>query len=317
MKKQDVKNKGLFLVVLMLCLTMMLPSFLAGYGTPAGTQIKNGADQQTQGQVDVAGDVVVTWSNGPAWGVSSNQVVVIVSTGYAVVLSTISAVDQSLPPGTTAYFPYIVRNGGNAVDTFSLSASTVAGQNWPVWITQDDNNDGVRQPTETTVVSITPQLLSETSYYFFVSVYIPQDAVDGSSATIRLVVKNQNGTGIEDNWPVAGNDTVFDDVVARCSSAYLVVVKSTDVAYAKPGSTITYTLVVTNIGSAEATNVVIKDKIPNNCEYISGSIKLDNVSKTDAQDTDEAYFDNNIVVISGITIQPNSSKTVEFKVKVK
>ncbi|MCS7227607.1 MAG: DUF11 domain-containing protein [Endomicrobia bacterium] len=307
-------------ILLKLIFTMLLSrSILSAYGTPAGTQIKNGSDQTQTGQVDTAGDVVVTWTNGPPTGVTSNQVIVVVSTGYAVVLTTVSATDQCLPSGTTAYIPYIVRNGGNANDTFSLSASTVAGQNWSVWITKDDDNDGQHDANETTVVTQTSELVPETSYYFFVSVFIPHNSVVGSSCTVRLVVKSQNGLGNEDNWPVDGNDTVSDDVNVICSAANLVVVKSTDVAYARPGSTITYTIIVTNIGSAQATNVVIKDKIPDNCEYESGSIKVNNVSKSDEQDNDGTHFDsqNKIVVVQITDINPNGSVTVEFKVKVK
>ncbi|MEW6555823.1 MAG: hypothetical protein AB1349_00535 [Elusimicrobiota bacterium] len=326
-------KKVLLIVTLLVFGVLGFAGLGNAHGTQAGTVVSNGGDTGTAGTVDTAGDTIVTYTNGPANGISPTAVTVIVSTGYAIAnLPTPN--DQTVLAGATAYFAYTICNIANSTDTFTLAAASVpvtGQQEWLPIIYADDGagggtaNDGVHQNGETNTVTNTSQFFTNTSYYFFVAVPVPSTAVDGSSTTVRLTVKDKNGDGTEDNWPAAGDDTRTDDTITICSVAVLTITKSTDVASARPGELVEYTIVVTNNGTGAASNVVVKDKIPANATFNADSyaagygVQLDGVNKTNANDGDEA--DYNVTTADAITvnigtINASSSKTVKFKVQI-
>lgn len=72
---------------------------------------------------------------------------------------------------------------------------------------------------------------------------------------------------------VTGNATLngTDLRTVTVTKAALGITKAADVANAKPGDTITYKIVVTNNGSADASSVVITDPLPAFTTYVAGS----------------------------------------------
>ncbi len=183
-------------------------SHLLSIGTSAGTLIRNGGDSGVVDICDQPGDTIVSRdAMGTTFYFTSHLSIVAVSTGYAI--SQLPSVSpQTLTSGTTRYVSFNFCNLANAADNFTISASTVSGENWSVKILKDDNSDGVRQSGENTEISTTDSLAADATFYFFVMVYVPSDAKGGDSSVISVVVKNQNGQGTEDNWPHAGNDTI-------------------------------------------------------------------------------------------------------------
>ncbi len=92
------------------------------------------------------------------------------------------------------------------------------------------------------------------------------------------------------------------------------------------GDILEYTVIVTNTSSiATANPVVLTDSIPTNTTYVSGSLNIDTVGKTDLADSDQADFSTDKVIFrlgagangtAGGSIAPNTSTTIKFRVKV-
>lgn len=92
------------------------------------------------------------------------------------------------------------------------------------------------------------------------------------------------------------------------------------------GDILEYTVVVTNTSSiATANQVVLTDNIPTNTTYVSGSLKIDTVVKTDVASDDQADFSTDKVIFrlgtganttAGGSIAPKISTTINFRVKI-
>lgn len=88
--------------------------------------------------------------------------------------------------GETVYFNHILRNIGNAPDTFYFTYASSNG--WDLSIIDDLNQDGIHQANETTTLSVTPLINKNDTYSFFVSVYVPLNAYDGQIDTVTVNV---------------------------------------------------------------------------------------------------------------------------------
>ena len=91
----------------------------------------------------------------------------------------------------------------------------------------------------------------------------------------------------------------------------LAVSKSVDSATVYAGNVLTYTIIVSNNGTIDATNSVLQDSIPSGTTYVSSSTKLNNVPVTDVSGTSAL-----VAGLSLATISSSVKDTVVFKVKV-
>ncbi|MDI6641648.1 MAG: DUF11 domain-containing protein, partial [Elusimicrobiota bacterium] len=107
-------------------------------------------------------------------------------------------------------------------------------------------------------------------------------------------------------WTSSGVAGLVSEISNRATyylaaNAEIALTKNYSVVQKRPGDIITYTIKYENVGNSNATNIAIRDKIPSYCDYIAGSIKVDGVGKTDAQDSesgpDADYTDGIISVI--------------------
>lgn len=79
---------------------------------------------------------------------------------------------------------------------------------------------------------------------------------------------------------------------------------------------VTYTIVVTNIGYADALDVLVTNPIPGLTEFISGSLTYEGNSRTDANDGDNAYYnliDDQLEWDLG-TLEAGGTRTLTFQV---
>jgi uncharacterized repeat protein (TIGR01451 family) len=86
-----------------------------------------------------------------------------------------------------------------------------------------------------------------------------------------------------------------------------------------PGTTLTYTVVVTNSGSGDANAVIVTDNVPANTTFVAGSITLNGAGKTDVGGDDEA--DHNVTNAGAVTVDagvliPTATATITFQVVI-
>jgi uncharacterized repeat protein (TIGR01451 family) len=167
-------------------------------------------------------------------------------------------------------------------------------------------------PADTTVVSATPAWTSSSGDKYTWDI---GDVSAGGSGTISLVVKVDVGTEdgtVLTNWvslyyeDANGNPypNETDKAEVTVTSPIMTITKTVDVTTADPGDEITYTLEYENTGSGEATDVYIKDTIPDDVEFVSADPVYTSVSGN----TYTWYF---------ASVDGKSSGTITLVVKVK
>jgi uncharacterized repeat protein (TIGR01451 family) len=84
-----------------------------------------------------------------------------------------------------------------------------------------------------------------------------------------------------------------------------------------PGATLTYTVVVSNTGDGDATDVVISDDVPANTSYVAGSVTIEGVTGfTDAADADDVTVIGDTINVSLDSIPAGQSKVIAFEVTI-
>ena len=138
----------------------------------------------------------------------------------------------------------------------------------------------------------------------------------GGTIKFHVKAKNNMNFGTLTVSSQVGTATGLCTVYMR--KPILTLTKTADKTSAPKDGIITYTIQYQNIGNSEAVNTVIKEKIPTNTAYESGTIKVNGTGKTDVIDADNANYDGGtkIITINIATVNAGVTGTIEFKVKV-
>ena len=270
-------------------------------GTPAGTSITNQAT------------VTYTDINGNPLSVASNVVSTIVSQVASVTVAPDRA--ASANPGDTVFYAHTVTNGSNGSDTIDLTA--VSSNGWATALFRDNNGNGAFDVGDTPLTDTdgdtvldTGLLARDTSVSILAAVTVPPGT---PSATVDSLVVTGTST-----FNAAVSDVATDTTTVQAPD--VTVLKSVAPPGPQaPGTTLTYTVVVTNNGTGDANGVQLVDNIPANTTYVAGSITLNAVGKTDIADADQA--DHNVTNAGAITVNvgtliPTSTGTVTFQVVI-
>lgn len=235
-----------------------------------------------------------------------------------------------------------ITNLGNGSEQFNLSANLALGgddfdpANAQFYI---DDGDGLFEPGAgdgAVVTSIT--LAAETFGDVWMASDIPV-AADGDTGDVSVTATSAAGTGAPGSV-VAGGGTGGVDLVRgnsggddvdtatyQVTDITILVTKSSVVVdpfagnQPVPGATITYTITVTTSGSGTATAVNVQDDFPANTTYVAGSITVNTVAKTDANDAEAAPACDNVTNVGGIycllgTLTGVTNNTVTFQVTI-
>lgn len=296
----------------------------------AGTEIKNLATVSYEDE------------NGNKYTAQSNEAVITVAPQYRATLET----DKQLTaaPGSTVYFPHILKNIGNIEDTYDLTTTATDQDgndvNASVKIYKDTNGNGQPDSGEPEITSL--DLAAGETANIVIAYTIPVSAIDGDYADVVLTAKsNATGAIVADTGANNDNDTADaaatnNDKVTVGSGPVLVLNKQSVIN--EETGVITYTLTVKNTGSSAAANVEILDVLPkvdtNNDGTLDGQTTLvENSIVTngllDAGDitavaTDEATLgvdldgDNtnnaNAIRAMDLELAPNTTISVEYSV---
>lgn len=272
-------------------------------GTPAGTTISNQATVNFQ---DVNGNPLTQLSNLVQTTVSQVAGVTVDPDGAS-----------NADPGDVVYYAHVVTNGGNGPDTIDLTVSS--SQGWSVTIYRDVNNNGTYEAGTDVVLTdsdgdLVPDsgvLAADGFMRILVAVTVPAGTANGTVDSTTVTGTSSFNTAVSD---LATDTTTVD-------APSLSVVKSVaPVGDQPPGTVLTYTIVITNNGSGAANAVVLRDPVPANTTYVSGSIVQDAVSKTDAADADNADHDatnpGEVTVNVGSLAAGGGSTTISFQTQI-
>jgi uncharacterized repeat protein (TIGR01451 family) len=128
-----------------------------------------------------------------------------------------------------------------------------------------------------------------------------------SSAIYHFRVTSRDSAGLE---TVSVDHTFFVFGMGGVSIS-----KRVNLSQANSGATLIYTITYVN-SSQISNNVKIQDPIPANTGYVPGSAKLNNVSKTDAADSDEFTLVGGVPTWNLGNLAANAYGSVVFQVRV-
>ena len=269
----------------------------------------------------------------PTSGVSDTlHDAVIVSAVRAIAL-TPNGAGQTYPGGSYVYSHTLtntgnVLEGNGTVSTLALVAAN-AQAGWTSALYYDANNNGVLDATDPQITgnlhaaTVLPAgLASGAAITVFNKVIAPSGATPGAVDTTTITVTTSNGsyvttipavtTAVDSTTVIAGNLTLAkaQALDAACAGPVGGTVYAPGNLSARPGQCVLYQVTVTNVGSANATTVVISDATPS---YTT----LSSVAATTVGTvTGPAANTAGTVTATIGTLTPGQSAVVTFGVKV-
>jgi len=173
-------------------------------------------------------------------------------------------------PGTLLATAHNIRNTGAGPDTFDLTWSATGGF-LPTLLTWylDADSSGTFTPGDTLLGDTNGNGLTDTGSMpggsgpnaLLAMAQIPFSAVKGQVSTITLRARSSVDNTVA--------DTTIDTVTINQPT--LTLVKSVDLAAGAPGAVLTYSIVYTNTGNADAVSVNVIDPLPSATAYVAGS----------------------------------------------
>jgi uncharacterized repeat protein (TIGR01451 family) len=208
----------------------------------------------------------------------------------------------------TVLYSHTVTNNGNAADTFDLTGSSASG--WTVAVYSDANGNGLIDGADA-VITDTGSIGIDLSVDIIVAVTLPAGPIGNGTSDITTVTATSQFDGTV-------SDSATDTTTVN--SPLLGVVKSVSPAGNQPpGTVLTYSIVITNNGGADASNVVMTDPQPTNTTYQAGTIDQDGTGKTDVTGDDNADFGGttvDTVTVTVGTLAASASTTITFDVQI-
>jgi uncharacterized repeat protein (TIGR01451 family) len=212
-------------------------------------------------------------------------------------------------PGDSLFYAFSVENLGNGTDSDTLTASS----DFVVWTFYADNGDGILSAAELSAgpITVTGNLDQNEVAYFVAVGIIPPGTADAAVDATTFTATSQGDPSESDT----------DTADATCTAPVVSLTKSVSpTGNQPPGTTLTYTIIVTNAGTGVAKNVVVTDAIPDNTSYVDDSMKTDASTVEDDDDADGAAYTGTAVIWTFSTMDADGgttdSHTLEFKVTI-
>jgi uncharacterized repeat protein (TIGR01451 family) len=172
------------------------------------------------------------------------------------------SVGLTTTPGDTIFIPFIVRNPGNAADSYDLLVSASGAPQATVYA--DTNGDGQHQESEPTVTQ-TAQLDPRGGQFpLLLRVQIPASTPDRQQFSYNVVARS-----LLSNRVASEANTVLTVATPRVRVRTEQAADST-----APGDTIFYRLVLVNEGSGLAKNLSVVETLPDALEFVNSDPSL-------------------------------------------
>ncbi len=232
---------------------------------------------------------------------------------------------------------YKLTNTGNGKDKFTLTHINDTNSDFNInnpRIYVDSNNNGIYDGADLLVSEI--ELEADGSSVLFLMSDIPVGTyVNGDqSKNIIQAISRTGGSGatgtIYTGAGINGVDAVdgFNGGRSKATGIYeinsmnvkITASLSTNTSEVFTGTIITYTILVALEGTGSVDALVISNVMPVGTSYIAGSLMLDSIGLSDANDSDIGSFaSNEILVKLGSASQSSTvpySKTITFQVRI-
>lgn len=302
-------------------------------GTPAGTVIPNTA----QVTYTVSGETTTT---------NSNTVSVVVNEIVDAVVTLQSPAVPAVPGATQQELVFLLTNTGNASESFRLVANSVlTGDDFDpvpsspfIWFDTDGSGDLSAADTPYISGSNDPVLAPDASVTILVVNDIPTGLANGQRGRSNLAATSLTGTGTPGQVYPGGSAPGVDAIVGNsggdgdATGEYVIgdvalgIVLSQQVAdpyggdSAVPGSTITYTSVVTPSGSSTAGASVWSNQVPAWTTYVPGSLRWNGTPLSDAADADAGQYlatpAPQVRVVLGDLTTASGPQTIVYRVTI-
>jgi len=181
---------------------------------------------------------------------------------------------QASTPGNIVYFPYVLTNTGNFSDTFKIKTNIGATSDFnPVANTLevywDKNGNGFKEPGDTLVgqdtngngkvdvvaeqVAVIGPVAPDTSVALLLRYQIPTTVTTGSTL-IDVIATSQTDSAKFDQLNYSKTNVINDAVIG--------IHKDVSNSTIDPLGTLVYTFTIQNTGNKTATNIILKDALP-------------------------------------------------------
>jgi uncharacterized repeat protein (TIGR01451 family) len=267
---------------------------------PAGTTINNSATVEYKNEAGTPQNTVSASANGARLTVAQFYEVEV-------------GVDKSVSadPGDEVFYVVTVTNLGNGSDVFNISY-TNALASWEIYLDHDgngiiDNGDVLLTDTNGDGKIDIGSMAQFEVEHLIAKATVPPGTNDGRISNLILTATS------------AGDNTVSDEgqFTITVTAPVLSLVKTVSpTGNQPPGSTLTYTVTISNSGSGMATTVVVTDDIPEHTSYRSGTLMIGSSAVSDASDGDGGTFSGHGITFELSQLGPGSSETVSFEVVI-
>jgi uncharacterized repeat protein (TIGR01451 family) len=184
------------------------------------------------------------------------------------------SVGLTTTPGDTMYIPFIVRNPGNAADTYELRVTAPGAPSSTIYA--DTNGDGQHQDNEPTITQTSQIDPKGGQFPLLLGVQIPASTPDRQQFSYNVVARS-----LLSNREASEANTVLTVATPR------VRVRTEEaIDTVAAGDTIFYRLVLVNEGSGLAKNLVVNEMLPDALQFVNSDPSL---SAQDAPGTGQRF----------------------------
>jgi uncharacterized repeat protein (TIGR01451 family) len=184
------------------------------------------------------------------------------------------SVGLTTTPGDTMYIPFIVRNPGNAADTYELRVTAPGAPSSTIYA--DTNGDGQHQESEPTINQTSQIDPKGGQFPLLLGVLIPASTPDRQQFSYNVVARSL----------LSSREASEANTVLTVATPRVRVRTEEAIDTVAAGDTIFYRLVLVNEGSGLAKNLVVNEMLPDALQFVNSDPSL---SAQDAAGTGQRF----------------------------
>jgi len=288
--KLKIMKRKVIHILLLFC--FICPNIYS-YGTSAGTRITNGTDKGINGTTDIPGDSIIYYESGLSFSYNIACGNITISTVMGCYDASILSIhDEKVGnTGNEVFFYYIITNHGNISDQLRIKISEVSNTGSGLFkgnIYSIYSGTNLVSGPSSNLSWLTPLIGPDAETSFNIKIKVPTDANDQDANISLIEILNQNGTGMNDQWPgelaygysspdpAGSRDYQIAYLKIKALAPLVIISKSVDYITTVSDDILTYTIYYSNAANLSASNCLIIDEIPSGTIYICDSAETNN-----------------------------------------